>query len=1265
MKRFLSSVILCFSLFLIGLFCFMPGAEAQDNVLPGLLNLPAPPPPNPFFRPSGTEPRDENFYDKEKPPADDAPIEDLLDYWTAQSNGYRALGYNPRPSARSLDRLMDEIERNPDKLTGLLNVLGESGETADFVKKIYDTEVSARKLEKEWREAVRRWLTYNSNYFPNDLAPRAQAATDVGEYVSNQDELLALARVNWEKARPMVERLYNDPTKPVSQVLAKWAFYKHALETDSLGDIDRYRDELKQVVEDRKATDGMRDLALDALVKEKDWSGRDDWYLGLLEDETLADLRVNGQTYTGLTTMIYYAPADKFLEKMIELLKSSNPTVRNAAVRNLSLLLDRTKNPELIKAMLPWLENPKWAKEVSGERARLVAALRNYQIPESVPGLIAMLGEGEKRPVATSNTNSVNRPAGNFNRPVTNSISSNTSSTERMVDNYPYRSAAIMALEKQKSPLAAGPLRQVLTAVENWERPNVVRALLASNGYPVAEQVDALEVYIQSAYQMKDQSRVLSGNTNGDDFEISEKLPPVLAANVPRDQNSPIYLKLVLASQLIAIEEPGEELVKAVIERIAFHEKRNPPIAEALRSIVQNWKGTAINALLLRDLKGGKTNLNALVRLLTIRRELREKQLNDVTDIRAGSPTALGISACLLEEPGDYDAILDGGGDEAKTALLGCARMIRAPLPVQKVAANLNSQNKMLVLAAERYLESEDSPEARQLVLARHPNEARILGARTAFVPDTLSSEKAYFSEMQALFSSVDASFAKVSPYFFYGIGIDDTTEKKLQKEVKENQELYGVYSYDDNFVRIYRDRAVFSWQDDPARYRERVLAPEEFEMLKNFLVAQQVDELPPFLSACMECPGKELLMLGKNGGRRVFVKTAPLPPFFSELENIFTEFRRPPAAIHYYLEKQIAGLEVLFADENLEAKTLWKNGDDFRVLIEDLAQRRQNEKLLEESEKEETPPEMMPAENSETETEKTEEIEETRSDEERFDNPDEVSREQQQLARQKEYGSYTWFKFDKTKLLEPVAQPAAVEFIPLVDGFAVQPSMQQWKARAPGVEIRSDQTGLYKISRGQLTKIRDGLFYKPFVTPNGRWAIVTKYSEKEDEYGINLMRINLVTNKEFKIESGEEGTSTEALAFLPTLNKIVLFSGYGGEEPEYESAERQGDFFLLDPETGVVQPLRGEGRPFLQQTFRALQPVGASPDLFWTALPDREKSVTRFGIYNAKTFVFKPLVTIPEIIFDSLNMWVDEKETRIYFVYEGQLLALPLPKNP
>ncbi len=82
--------------------------------------------------------------------------------------------------------------------------------------------------------------------------------------------------------------------------------------------------------------------------------------------------------------------------------------------------------------------------------------------------------------------------------------------------------------------------------------------------------------------------------------------------------------------------------------------------------------------------------------------------------------------------------------------------------------------------------------------------------------------------------------------------------------------------------------------------------------------------------------------------------------------------------------------------------------------------------------------------------------------------------------------------------------------------------------------------------------------------------------------------------------------------------------------------------------------------RFFAQQTFRPLQPTG-QPEEVWAAIPDADKNETQVGVYNVKTLAFKSLIKIPEIEFDSMQMWVDAG--KIYFVYQGHLLGLPLPK--
>jgi hypothetical protein len=464
--------------------------------------------------------------------------------------------------------------------------------------------------------------------------------------------------------------------------------------------------------------------------------------------------------------------------------------------------------------------------------------------------------------------------------------------------------------------------------------------------------------------------------------------------------------------------------------------------------------------------------------------------------------------------------------------------------------------------------------------------------------------------------------------------------EKLRPKEVSVNQELLGVYAYADNFVRIYKDKAVFSWQEERARYRERELEREEFDNLKSYLAAERVDELPPFLSECEgDCEGKELLMLGRQGGRRVFSLVGePQPKFFAGLEQIFEGMRQPPAKLHYWLAKSVAGLEILFEDENMLATAIWKTGDDFRVLINNQARRKQIDREIEQQD--------------EAEEEKIGETE----PEDNYEKYEKLEEERQKRRERREFENYGWYKYAGGKLAGLTEQPSGGEFLPKTDGLEIRADSNAWKPRAEAFEIRSDSEGLYKVSGGRMTKIREGYHDKPLVTANGRWLIATRYSDE----GRQLIRINLATNKEFEINF-EEYPLVEAVAYLPSINRVLLFGGeYSEYEEEADLVERAGEYFFLDAETGAIQKAKGEVRPLAQQTFRPLQSNGNVGE-FWAAIPDQAKDETQIGVYNQKTLVFKPLIKIPQITFDSMQMWVDAG--KVYFVYEGHLLALPLPK--
>jgi hypothetical protein len=1215
---------------------------AKENVLQALLELPAPPPPNPL---EAARARDDSFYDPKNPPPDNAPIDELMDYWSHQSENYRGvLFYLPRPSERVLQRLLNE--GGSSTVANILNVLADDKSTGDVVKQIYDDPSTP----KELKGRLRNWLTQNSSYFIDDTERSASDVKDVGTYVSvpNQTALLALTRHDWDVAKPIVDRLYNDGSQPVSHALATWALYRHAMESGDLGDTARYRSELMRIVENRQLSDGVRDMANDAIVREPDFPGRDEWCWSLFEDETL----VNMPSFTGLTTLVMYAPPEKYVPKMIELLKSNNKTVRTAAARNLITAFDREKNPEIVRVLLPWIGDPKWIDKGADDstRAQLVMSLQNIKMPESVPVLITALDEKATRPVEdviSTAANSMSNAA-NTSFVITNTNRSNSArgaSTKAVREQiyFPLRDYAVRALTNQADARAIPALRRVLAVTTGYQRSELFAALLACGGYSDIEQVDALEKYARKASDAMFQARVLSyGNSNANVYlpRFDERI-----VNSVQTEDSEELLGALVASS----KEPSEQLARMTIDRIDKLGPNDPATARALRQIILTWKGLAVSTLFLHDLKNGKAETEAIVRLLAERKLLRERLPQDVSDIHNGTPTAAGISACLTDEQDAYAGILDSRSLETRTALLACSRLVRAELPLSKVAENLNSADPLLKSAAELYLEAEDSPQARSLIFNLHPGDTKILGA-TAFFKG--KGESASFSpELISLFASVSSS-GVFPPYTLsepFSVEFEKT-ESRLRKEIKENADLLGIYSYKENFIRIYKDRVVYSWEDDPSRYHERDLRPEEFSSLKSFFVTHHVTDLKPFLSCSGGCSNpRELVMLGRIGGNRVYVNSDRSPAFFVGLEKLFADFRVEPSVIKYALSKDVPGLELLFASDDLEAQTVWKQGSDLRVVVSDRAVR---EKI-------------------------DEEISQAEDSEEQDDAPDEGAADEQgpepvapseTMRQRRKYESLAWHRIENGRLGEQTAQPPGVEYIPPRDGLEVQADEQQWKARTAAFEIRADSTGLYKVATGRVIKLKAGYYSDPVVSSNGRWLVVDKF---QDDEGPVTVRYDLLTNREYKIAFIGYGNLLPR-CFIPAVGKFLLVAGYydngyyesGGDDEESPDGDTPVEkrFYLLDAETGALSSANGEMRPLSAQSFRPLQPTG-KPNEFWAALPS--STTTLVGTYDAKLFKFKTVLRLPKINFSSMDQWVDEAGNKVYFVYSGHLLSVPLRLTP
>src|SRR5262249_49133269 len=147
-------------------------------------------------------------------------------------------------------------------------------------------------------------------------------------------------------------------------------------------------------------------------------------------------------------------------------------------------------------------------------------------------------------------------------------------------------------------------------------------------------------------------------------------------------------------------------------------------------------------------------------------------------------------------------AILTSTDQEAQIALLAGARLMQTSLPLNTVGPLLKSKNLLLQAAAERYLLSEDSKEARTLLWQHHPDEAFITGWRENI--SLIGGDN--FDQMGKL-------------------------EEKLRAELFKPDgpgEIFALFGNGEQLgyvLRIYTDKAVYTVYEDSSRYREREIS--------------------------------------------------------------------------------------------------------------------------------------------------------------------------------------------------------------------------------------------------------------------------------------------------------------------------------------------------------------------------------------------------------------------------------------------------------
>jgi hypothetical protein len=1113
-----------------------------SEALRQLLNFPEP-------RPRDTEQRTvaeypETFFDKNNPPPDDAPIADLITYWSRWSRLP-----DPGLSDTARQRLFEFCLDEPRYFVHFVSLIPQTKAAATKIKEVYD-KADLKDLERGY---LKNWLVFNSDFFLNDLLELVKNVREDEKHrtTGNLSALVALAKVKWEIAEPLLRNLTTGGQGHLS-TLAHSLFYQHAIDEKDSTTEEQYRKILKTIASNRDLPIYARDLAIKKLSS-TEWDGRDEWYLGLFRDETLIAGSI--PSLSPLTTLCA-SNSDRWIPLMSRMVESKDLTIRSAAARCLLYFNDKPAAKDALMPLLPWLSNPTWVMErLKEDRLRLIQSMGTVDIPESVPGLIWV--------VENEDSNSG--------------------------DN---RSAAALSLVNYKDPRAAPALkRALLKEKQESNRNNIIAGLIASGGLPEAEQLEALEAYAAQ----------FTSDDGGAEVERYR------GADEPQ-----LPLPIIIGKYLSYLQSVPESLVQAVLARAETLKADNAALATVLIRVAHRWQGRQVDLDMIARIGNGSADavmINWALRRGAKMRQTLTPQLQGLASLSGIGP---GVGAVLLEDPSMAHDVLTSKDQLAQVALLACSRLTNNRLPVDLVGPLLRSKNELLALAAERYLLVEDSKEAQELLWQLHPTKAFMTG------------------------------WGENGEYGFDDFQQVHEAEKKFRAEVlKENGplEISALIEagkiINNRVLRIFSDKAIYTHYEDPARYRERVVSKAELASFKQFVSSKNYVDLGAQFKGCyVRCSREQFLTITTEKGRRVYAH---------QERDVWNDLREnldrlgEGATLRYNLENETKGLEVLLADNDLTVKDVGRQDNEIRIWVERVVT-------------DEEGAEQGPDDDDDSEAAR-------------------IDRWRREVADHN--APFSWRVYANNKAGAVTSQPDIYstidfnKFPPDDEDHSIldDDDDEVQKLTENSVIIARDDEGLWKQLAGtKPVRVSDeGHNYsKPIATADGKWVVVSKRDANSSKPSY-IVRFNVRTGREFRVnlEPADEFTP---IAFVVSQGKVLL----GRARNQYLSPKQavgpdRPEHYLLEPSTGDVRLVTGEFSPLYEKGKRFLQPTG-QPDEFWAAIPDETKKQTQVGRYNVKDFTFKSLLTVPHISFKSLSMWVDERQKKLYVVYEGQLLRLPLP---
>jgi hypothetical protein len=675
----------------------------------------------------------------------------------------------------------------------------------------------------------------------------------------------------------------------------------------------------------------------------------------------------------------------------------------------------------------------------------------------------------------------------------------------------------------------------------------------------------------------------------------------------------PLPVPVSVGQYLAEREAPSDGTMRLLLSRAENVGSSELALADLLRDIVHRWPTTVGD----RDIAARIQQESASPRSVAYVLRRREKFAKNCPDAVAGSINSSGVPAGVFAVlSGDKHreiTILQGTDAAAIASLVASARLIREPLPLDEVAKHYNSGDPQLEHVAGAYLAAEDSPHAREIFSSKSKGLV-IVGARQGggdpghHSYTDFDKREAELLSLMSGHGSYDEVYALLTAGY-WGDGGQTVIARK-------------------------GDSLTITFYDDPARRYKRSLKKEEFEQLKSFVQLEKVDDLGPLSQMVFDGMQYEYVHLTTAQGRRVFMNNPGDSDsggsVYDRLCGLFYKLLRAERlTIEYADLKKLPGFEVLVADERFHVMGFWKDGATERFRI--------------------------------------------------------------YPGRDRGSASMAFSNLGSANVAQPIPKgenpiwvdiaggaikevPAPALFPPENPNSVVPAEFEKENEQRQSSSLAMlsrgavvyrvgelhDKSGFWSFEAGKAPKlVVSGDVLAPAISGDGKWALLAKSQGSwVDPNG--LVRVNLSSGEILSVDVPEADT-LEPIAYVPEQKRFLAYRAkdmltdshkpVGPDKPEY---------WLVDPETGKAEVTTGEVRPLTHIGARPLQPTVDS-GRYWAAIQSEKDGGTDIGLYDAKSLSFTPQTHVPELMFNSQGLWIDEQSKTAYIVYKSQLLKLLL----